>query len=520
MAKILFIHPIADSTFGRQSIPIALTSTLLKNEGHQYDIFDTTFLNTEQIISKHAQYGEVKQTELKMFQKYDKSELGFTRKKTDIFKELQNKIDNFKPDVITFSLWGSHLHAEGEYFAYINGLKLIEGVNTRGIKIITGGTIPSANPKKILSNSKIDFVIKGESELVYKDIMEKVQKNEDLKSIKNLNYIDENKNFIENPMRELIDPLDQLPDVSFDIFDPRTFKRPYHGKIKKMIDYELSRGCWYRCTFCLSPFQRETTYGKPKNFRREKSIPKIIREIKKLKNRYNLDMIRYQDESFNSISEDKLKDLSKDYKKYVDLPFIIEATVNTTTENKIKYLKQMGCVNVGFGIESGSQFVRDKIIIKPKFTNDDAVKKIHLLKKNGISVTSYNIMGFPNETEEHIIDTLILNNKSKPTHATVCYFQPWEGTSLKKTAIKDGFLDENIEISQMTEGQQTVTPLNLKIEKNILEHYHDYFSHYVYLNRWLWPLIKFCSKKNILSKITKNFLDFILIKNQKFYRKH
>ena len=158
-------------------------------------------------------------------------------------------------------------------------------------------------------------------------------------------------------------------------------------------------------------------------------------------------MIRYQDESFNSISEDKLKDLSNDYKKYVDLPFIIEATVNTTTENKIKYLKQMGCVNVGFGIESGSQFVRDKIIIKPKFTNDDAVKKIHLLKKNGISVTSYNIMGFPNETEEHIIDTLILNNKSKPTHATVCYFQPWEGTSLKKTAIKDGFLDENIEFS-------------------------------------------------------------------------
>ena len=73
MAKILFIHPIADSTFGRQSIPIALTSTLLRNEGHQYDIFDTTFLNTEQIISKHAQYGEVKQTELKMFQKYDKS---------------------------------------------------------------------------------------------------------------------------------------------------------------------------------------------------------------------------------------------------------------------------------------------------------------------------------------------------------------------------------------------------------------------------------------------------------------
>ena len=35
--------------------------------------------------------------------------------------------------------------------------------------------------------------------------------------------------------------------------------------------------------FFLSPFQRETTYKKAKNFRREKSIQKIIREISTLK---------------------------------------------------------------------------------------------------------------------------------------------------------------------------------------------------------------------------------------------
>ena len=45
-------------------------------------------------------------------------------------------------------------------------------------------------------------------------------------------------------------------------------------------------------------------------------------------------MIRFQDESFNSIKEDKLKELSKEYKKFVDLPFIIEATVNTSTKKR------------------------------------------------------------------------------------------------------------------------------------------------------------------------------------------
>ena len=159
MSKILFIHPMAESIFGRQSIPIALTSTLLKGDGHECDIFDTTFLNTSQMLEGNSQHSSDKQVELKQFKKYDEKKLGFTKKNIDIFKSLQKKIDEFQPDIITFSLWGSHLHAEGEYFAYINGLKLIENVDTKGIPIIVGGTIPSANPKKILSNSKIDYVI-------------------------------------------------------------------------------------------------------------------------------------------------------------------------------------------------------------------------------------------------------------------------------------------------------------------------------------------------------------------------
>ena len=58
-----------------------------------------------------------------------------------------------------------------------------------------------------------------------------------------------------------------------------------------------------------------------------------------------------------------------------------------------------------------------------------------------------------------------------------------------------GFLDENMEISQMTEGQQSTTSLkNLEVDKKTLEHYHDYFPYYVYLNKKLWSIIKFSSK--------------------------
>ena len=47
MAKILFLHPYAESDFGRQSIPLSLIFTLLKKNGHDCELFDTTFLDNE-----------------------------------------------------------------------------------------------------------------------------------------------------------------------------------------------------------------------------------------------------------------------------------------------------------------------------------------------------------------------------------------------------------------------------------------------------------------------------------------
>ena len=77
-----------------------------------------------------------------------------------------------------------------------------------------------------------------------------------------------------------------------------------------------------------------------------------------MKEKLNLDIIRYQDETFLSMKEEKLIELSKVYKEKVNLPFIIESTINTVSEAKIKALKEMGCLSISFGLESGSEHLR------------------------------------------------------------------------------------------------------------------------------------------------------------------
>ena len=322
MAKLLIIHPNTDS-IGRHSIPATLISALLKENNHQVELFDTTFLNTSYLYQRNYTHEELNKR-LLFFKDFDSKGLNLEKQNVDVIKLFEESLDDYNPDFIAFSFWGSQLHGEGEFHAYFHALRIIELADTRHIPIVVGGTVPTWNTAEVLKHPKIDCAVRGEGELVYLDIASRIDSGESLSGIKNL-WIDMGNGEIEkNELRDLIDPLDKLPFADFDIYDDRTFYRPYHGKMYRCVDYELSRGCVYNCTFCLSPFQREV-YGSPKNFRREKSIARIIDEIKYLKDRYKLDIIRYQDESFLSMKAEKLKELSLAYQKHVDLPFIIES---------------------------------------------------------------------------------------------------------------------------------------------------------------------------------------------------
>jgi len=509
MAKLLIINPNTDN-FGRQSIPTGLITALLKKHNHQVELFDTTFLDIHHLYLKDKTHEEMFR-KFHVFKKVDYSSLNLEKKKDDVIRIFEEKLISYQPDLIAFSFWGSHLHAEGEFHAYFHALKIVELANTREIPIVVGGTVPTWNSEEVLKHPKINYVIRGEGELAYLDLMEHLANKESVEKIPNLWTENKKGEIVKNEFRPLIDPLDQLPHADFDIYDDRTFYRPFHGKMVRCIDYELSRGCVYQCTFCLSVFQREN-YGSPKNFRREKSIKKIVDEISFLKERYKLDVIRFQDETFLTMKKDKLKELSKFYKKHVDLPFIIEATINSITEEKIEYLKEMGCISIGFGLESGSEDLRKEVIKKPPFTNKQALTNLKIVKNNGIAFTIYNIIGFPEETREMIEETIEVNYAVNPPFSLVSYFQPWEGTKLRDTAIAQGLLDsESKGLDNSSDSQYGTSLKNLKVSPEILKHYHDSFTYYVYINKIFWPLIdKYVGKKGHLAKLVTSFLTMIL----------
>ncbi|MBO5357119.1 MAG: DUF4080 domain-containing protein [Clostridia bacterium] len=108
--------------------------------------------------------------------------------------------------------------------------------NKYKVKIVLGGPEVSYNANEILENQNIDYVLSGEGEFPFAQLCN----GESKESIKGLCYRDGDKIIVSEPY------------VSFDE-PPSPYVDKYFESLNGRISYiETSRGCPYRCAFCLS----------------------------------------------------------------------------------------------------------------------------------------------------------------------------------------------------------------------------------------------------------------------------
>ena len=103
---------------------------------------------------------------------------------------------------------------------------------------------------------------------------------------------------------------------------------------------------------------------------------------------------------------------------------------------------------------------------------------------------------------------------SKPTRFTVSYFQPWEGTALKKNAIEKGFLDKKYQFDDGSNlGQQGGSLLKLDtISKNDLRNFNDFFYYYVNTPKKFEKILFYLIRVSFLKRILINILDYFIKK--------
>ncbi len=180
-----------------------------------------------------------------------------------------------EPDIIGFS---TYIWNREETFKICETLKLINP----NIKIILGGPEVSFDGENVLkTQSYIDFIIYGEGEVSFCELLEKIKnKEEDYNTINGLIYRDCGEVQI-NPPRVLIQNLDIIPSP---------YENLEENLQNKIVYYESSRGCPFNCQFCLSSTIKGVRYF---------SIERVKRDLGILIDA-NVGQVKFVDRTFNA----------------------------------------------------------------------------------------------------------------------------------------------------------------------------------------------------------------------------
>jgi anaerobic magnesium-protoporphyrin IX monomethyl ester cyclase len=345
---------------------------------------------------------------------------------SDVHK-LAKEIKDYNPDLVGFSCTtGIHSWC----------LKVAQEIKkTIPAKIIFGGPHPTFFPE-IIGHDAVDIICRGEGEGAILDIAKSIDEGRDYAQTLNCWFSVDGK-IIKNDVRPLIQNLDELPFPDRNIYED---KYPYLKSSQKIII--AGRGCPFDCSYCFNKALRGI-YKQKGVYVRKRSVDNILKEIELLTNKEKIRSIYFQDDTF-FFSKDWLKEFSLKYKEKFNFPYLCLLRIENIDEETAKLLSSSHCKNVFFGIESGSEGLRFKIL-KRNISDVQIIEAARLLKKYKIRFRTYNMLGLPGETVDDAFKTVEINARIGTDYPWCSLLYPFPGTEICSIAHEQNLIPPGME---------------------------------------------------------------------------
>lgn len=391
---------------GAENISVCYLSTVLKEAGHTVKVtFDRALFDDKQYFS-----------------------VSFLNRIFSEKKRMIKEIISKKPDVLAMSVFVDN---------YQWSLEVVREVRKYHPCItVWGGMHPTSCPDEVISRDEVDYMIVGEGERPFVELLEAIEKNESSENIPNL-WMKKDGRVIRNKPRLLMDPKDFPP------LDKTTYE-----KFIPMKDYYLtvtSKGCIARCSYCTQNFLKKWEKGEGLGpFLREKPADAVLDELKTMKKRYG---IRYIDIKNNILSGNRrwLNEFLQRYPTEVGLPFRIMGHPLLFQGDLAIQLKRAGCHHIQMGIESLNLDVRKKVLLRSE-TNEQIIRALDSIEAAGINFSADIMVGLPGESEEDLISALkTLANYRRLIRASIFWLQYLPNVDITKMAILKGYINREDE---------------------------------------------------------------------------
>jgi anaerobic magnesium-protoporphyrin IX monomethyl ester cyclase len=294
-----------------------------------------------------------------------------------------------------------------------------------GKPVVMGGPHPQFMAEDIFASGCVDYIVKGEGEIVFSNLLTALQNRDSVASVKGL-IIKDGRHLIETSAPDPID-VETLPFPARHLLDIYRYRASMADR--PITPIVTSRGCPGACHFCSS----SSFFGRGWRCR---SAGSVLAELDEVYNRYGFRAVCFMDDNF-TLAPQRVEQIADGIiDRGYDLKWWNLSRVDTIVKNPamVARMAAAGSTTVYLGIESGNEETLNSLGKNTKAT--DVTLAVEILRQNGIESYGSYIIGNLNETAGDVEKTIDMAVRLNTNIAQFSILTPYPGTKLYEQ-IKD-----------------------------------------------------------------------------------
>ena len=353
--------------------------------------------------------------------------IGAVLKQNGFDVEILNWFDiNLRPDEIEATLKEKNPAVIGFSIVHANrwGGIDIAGIARRiipQVKIVFGGVGTTFLWRHLLMHFReIDFAVLGEAEYRFLSLVQSIEKGscEGIEQIKGIVFRKDGK-IVKTEDAGVIQDLDELPMPS---------------EYFSFNHISSSRGCPSNCSFCGSP----QFWGRRVRFHSPEYFVGMIEQLY----RKGITFFFVSDDTFTMRKDRVIRICRIIIEKGLKINWFAIARVNHVDEEMLCWMRKAGCIQISYGVESGSEKIRR--VLNKDIKTEDVRDAFSLTTRYGILARAYFIYGCPGENSETIQETIHLICGIKPMSIIFYILDIFPGTALYDEWKRRNKLDDDV----------------------------------------------------------------------------
>jgi len=283
--------------------------------------------------------------------------------------------------------------------------------------LVLGGVHPTVSTVEVLSDPWPggSVVVRGEGEVAFGELLDCLGSGGSLSKVRGISFVQDGR-VVENRPAPRVDDLDSLPPPARQLLPMDRYL-----ELTGYTQVLASRGCPFKCAFCAVP----AVWGRTCSFRDPRPVAD---EVRRLAEDYGFERVVFYDDAF-AADRRRAVDLCRALvERAKGIEWWCMSRVDLVDPGLLSLMREAGCVQVFYGIESANQSTLD--LVGKGITPRVAARAVKWTKGLGMKVTCSFIIGLPGEDRDMVLDTISFIKSLEPDVVDVTFLKPYPGTEI------------------------------------------------------------------------------------------